>query len=112
MVTFKNESNKKKLGKDFDKKVQDVATHAKNGGVAFGFWNLDHLECFDLTEFVPIYDEDDGGLKAGNRFWQIDDSKPPRATLYERDGYTGYIKRRDEALDSLKKKGADKQTAR
>src|SRR5574344_1577763 len=71
-VTFKTESNKTKLGKDFDKKVQDVATHAKNGGVAFGFWNLDHLECFDLTEFVPIYDEDDGGLKAGIRFWQID----------------------------------------
>ena len=53
-VTFKTEANKKKLGKDFDKKVQDVATHAKNGGVALGIWNLDHLECFDLTEFVPI----------------------------------------------------------
>ena len=43
-VTFKKESNKDKLGKDFDKRVQDIATHAKNGGVAFGFWNLDHLE--------------------------------------------------------------------
>lgn len=97
-VTFKNESNKDKLGKDFDKKVQDVAIHAKNGGVAFGFWNLDHLECFDLTEFVPIYDEDDGGLKAGIRFWQIDDTKPLRSTLYEMDGYTDYIKRKDEDM--------------
>lgn len=103
-VTFKNESNKDRLGKDFDKKVQDVATHAKNGGVAFGFWNLDHLECFDLTEFVPIYDEDDGGLKAGIRFWQIDDSKPLRATLYELDGYTDYIKKRDKDIDVLIKK--------
>ena len=111
-VTFKNESNKGKLGKDFDKKVQDVATHAKNGGVAFGFWNLDHLECFDLTEFVPIYDEDDGGLKAGIRFWQIDDSKPLRATLYELDGYTDYIKRKNEDVAILHKKRAYTQIVR
>lgn len=111
-VTFKNEANKKKLGKDFDKKVQDVATHAKNGGVAFGFWNLDHLECFDLTEFVPIYDEDDGGLKAGIRFWQIDDQKPLRATLYELDGYTDYIKRKDEDVTVLHDKRAYTQIVR
>ena len=111
-VTFKNDENKTKLGKDFDKKVQDVATHAKNGGVAFGFWNLDHLECFDLTEFVPIYDEDDGGLKAGIRFWQIDDSKPLRATLYELDGYTDYIKRKGEDVSILHNKRAYTQIVR
>lgn len=111
-VTFKTESNKEKLGKDFDKKVQDVATHAKNGGVAFGFWNLDHLECFDLTEFVPLYDEDDGGLKAGIRFWQIDDSKPLRATLYELDGYTDYIKRKNEDVAILHGKRAYTQIVR
>ena len=111
-VTFKNESNKDKLGKDFDKKVQDIATHAKNGGVAFGFWNLDHLECFDLTEFVPIYDEDDGGLKAGIRFWQIDDQKPLRATLYELDGYTDYIKRKGEDVAILHDKRAYTQIVR
>ena len=111
-VTFKNEANKDKLGKDFDKKVQDVATRAKNGGVAFGFWNLDHLECFDLTEFVPIYDEDDGGLKAGIRFWQIDDSKPLRATLYELDGYTDYIKRKNEDVAILNDKRAYTQIVR
>ncbi len=111
-VTFKAEANKTKLGKDFDKKVQDIATHAKNGGVAFGFWNLDHLECFDLTEFVPLYDEDDGGLKAGIRFWQIDDSKPLRATLYELDGYTDYIKRKDEDVAILHDKRAYTQIVR
>lgn len=111
-VTFKSEANKDKLGKDFDKQVQDVAIHAKNGGVAFGFWNLDHLECFDLTEFVPIYDEDDGGLKAGIRFWQIDDSKPLRATLYELDGYTDYIKRKGEDMDILHDKRAYTQIVR
>ena len=106
-VTFgKKEATKDKLGKDFDKKVQDIATHAKNGGVAFGFWNLDHLECFDLTEFVPLYDEDDGRLKAGIRFWQIDNDKPMRATLYELDGYTDYIKRKDKEIETLIEKRA------
>ena len=106
-VTFgKKEATKDKLGKDFDKKVQDIATHAKNGGVGFGFWNLDHIEAFSLTEFVPLYDEDDGGLKAGIRFWQIDDHKPIRATLYELDGYTDYIKRKDEDVAVLHEKRA------
>ena len=103
-VTFKTEANKKKLGKDFDKRVQDCATAAKNGGIGFGFWNYDHLEVFKLTEFVPLYDEDDGGLKAGIRFWQIDDQKPLRATLYELDGYTDYIKRKDEDVQVLHEK--------
>ena len=103
-VTFKNEANKKKLGKDFDKRVQDCATAAKNGGIGFGFWNYDHLEVFKLTEFVPLYDEDDGGLKAGVRFWQIDGQKPLRATLYELDGYTDYIKRKDKDVEVLHEK--------
>ena len=111
-VTFKNESNKDKLGKDFDKKVQDVAIHAKNGGVAFGYWNSNHLECFDLTEFVPLYDEDDGSLKAGIRFWQIDDSKPLHATLYELDGLTEYIKKKEDDISVLAPKRAYKETTK
>lgn len=111
-VTFKNESNKDKLGKDFDKRLQDCATAAKNGGVGFGFWNYDHVEVFKLTEFVPLYDEDDGGLKAGIRFWQIDDSRPLRATLYEIDGYTDIIKRKDEDVQILHDKRAYTQIIR
>lgn len=110
-VTFgKKEATKNKLGKQFDKRVQDIAIHAKNGGVGFGFWNLDHIESFSLTEFVPLYDEDDGGLKAGIRFWQIDDHKPLRATLYELDGYTDYIKRKDKDMEVFVKKRKYTQT--
>ena len=110
-VTFgKKEQTKNKLGKQFDKRVQDIAIHAKNCGVGFGFWNLDHIEAFSLTEFVPLYDEDDGSLKAGIRFWQIDDNKPLRATLYELDGYTDYIKRKDEDMAVLVEKRKYTQT--
>ena len=90
-VTWQEESTEEKLGKDFDTKLQELGQKALVGGVAFGFWNMDKLECFAVTEFVPLYDEETGGLRAGIRFWQIDESKPLRATFYEEDGYTDYI---------------------
>lgn len=103
-VSFTNEATKKKLGKDFDKKIQDAATEAKNGAVSFGFWNLDHLEVFKLLEFVPLWDEDNGSLNAGIRFWQVDNDKPLRATLYELDGYTDYIRRNGKEIQVYKEK--------
>ena len=97
-VSFTDKGTKDKLGKNFDNAVQEAATHAKNGGVSFGFWNYDHLEVYSLLEFVHLYDEENGALMAGIRFWQIDDTKPLRATLFELDGYTDYIKRKDEDI--------------
>lgn len=111
-VSFKKEETKGKLGDKFDRMVEKAAIHAKNAGVAFGFWNLDHLEVFSLNEFTPLYDEEDGGLKAGVRFWQIDDNKPLRATLYELDGYTDYIKRKDKDIEILHDKRAYKEIVR
>ena len=95
-VSFSDETTKDKLGKNFDYIVQKAATAAMNGGVSFGFYNVDHVELFDVTEFAPLYDEENGALRAGIRFWQIDSSKPLRLTLYEEDGYTDYIRRKDE----------------
>lgn len=110
-VTFgKKKETREKLGKDFDQRVQNAATHAKNGGVSFGYWNNDHLEVFSLLEFVPLKDEDDGNIKAGIRFWQVDTGKPLRATLYELDGLTEYIRRKGEDITVLKEKRAYKQT--
>ncbi len=100
-VSFSNDETKDKLGKNFDRKIQEAATHAKNGGVSFGFWNNDHLEVYSVLEFVPLYDEENGALKAGIRYWQIDDSKPLRATLFELDGYTDYIHRKDKDMEVL-----------
>ena len=90
-ITWGEESTEEKLGDDFDLMVQKAGRKALVGAVSFGFWNYDHLDVFGVTEFAPLYDENDGAMKAGIRFWQIDDSKPLRATLYEMDGYTDYI---------------------
>lgn len=96
-VSWNEDSTAEKLGKDFDTKLQKAGKIALVQGEAFGFFNLDHLEIFELKEYAPLYDEENGSLRAGVRFWQIDDRKPLRATLYEEDGYTSYIwNERDE----------------
>lgn len=95
-VTFGDESTSKKLGDDFDYMVQEAGYSALSGGTSFGFWNFDHLETFELTEFVPLYDEDNGALMAGIRWWQIEANKPLRAILYEIDGITEYAWNRRE----------------
>ena len=78
------------LGADFDRKIMKAGKQAQIGGVSFGFYNNGRVEVYKITEFVPLYDEEDGALKAGVRFWQIDDQKPLRATLFELDGLTEY----------------------
>lgn len=90
-ITWGKESTQNKLGKDFDTKLQKLGRMALSGAVSFGYWNFDHLEAFSILEFVPIYDEENGALMAGIRYWQVADDKPLRATFYEMDGYTDYI---------------------
>ena len=103
-VTLKKEENKAKLGAGFDTRLQDAAHDALVGGVSYGFWNLDHLEVFDVTEFVPLLDEENGTLRSGIRFWQVCTSKPLRATLFEPDGFTQYIRRGGEEMMILEPK--------
>lgn len=100
-ISFSDAETKKKLGYDIDGKVFDAALFASIAGTSFGFWNFDHLELFELTEFVPLYDEDNGALMAAVRWWQVADDKPLRATLYEIDGITDYIMRNGESLTVL-----------
>lgn len=103
-VSWNEDETSDKLGEDFDTRLQELGRDALVDKVSFGFWNYDHMEVFRLTEFMPLYDEEDGAMKAGIRFWQIDDLKPLRATLYELDGYTNYIWRKGERGAILKPK--------
>lgn len=90
-VTWEDETTKGHLGEDFDQQLQVAAKASLGAGVSFGFYNYDHLEVFSALEYVPLYDEENGALMAGIRFWQVDAQKPLRATLYEIDGITEYI---------------------
>lgn len=90
-ATFNEDTTKDRLGGDaFDTQLVKAAKAALWGAVSFGFLNLDHVDVFNVLEFAPLPGEEDGGLHAGVRFWQIDKTKPLRATLYEQDGYTEY----------------------
>lgn len=89
------DATKAMLGTHFDHDLRCLAYDALIHGVCFGFWNLDRLFVFPLTEFCPLWDEYDGTLKAGIRFWRIDQSRPMQAVLYEADGYTRYQSRQD-----------------
>lgn len=109
-VSFVNDATKELLGgPKFDNAIRDLATGALNAGEAYGFWNYDHLEVFYASPngkypaFVALFDEENGALRAGIRYWQIDRSKPLRMTLYEEDGYTEYM-RKDGATSILKEK--------
>jgi hypothetical protein len=90
-ATWGENDTANKLGKRFDARLQELGEDALIGAVSFGFWNLDHLEVFEVTEFAPVFDEENGKLRMGVRFWQIAPDKPLRATLYEEDGYTEMI---------------------
>lgn len=97
-LTLSKANNKKKLGIDFDNKLQLAAKKAMAEGVSFGFWNYDHLEVFSYVDtvssagFCPLYNEETSKLDAGIRFWfrRIGNDLIFRCTLYEADGYTDY----------------------
>lgn len=104
------DATKAMLGTHFDHDLRCLAYDALIHGVCFGFWNLDRMFVFPLTEFCPLWDEYDGTLKAGIRFWRIDQSRPMQVVLYEADGYTRYQSRQDangvtnERLEAVEEK--------
>ena len=90
-ITWKTGAGEKALGADFDRKIIKAGRNAQTGGVCFGFYNNGEVDIYTVLEFAPLYDEEDGALKAGVRFWQVDNNKPLRATMFELDGYTEYL---------------------
>ena len=109
-VSFEQESTKERLGETFDSRLSQLAKKAMVDKVAFGFWNNDHLEVFSFADtpndpgFAPLYDQEDGMLKAGIRYWSLGDTATKRYTLYELDGYTEYIQRKGEDIEIYQNK--------
>ncbi|MBQ9041428.1 MAG: phage portal protein [Eggerthellaceae bacterium] len=104
------DKTKEKLGKHFDHRIKEAAYYALIHKVSFVFWNYDHIHYFKFTEFVPLWDEDDGSLKAGIRFWRIADNKPMTAVLYTADGYIKYHEEGSKLIPETEKLVAYKST--
>ena len=93
--TVVHDMTKEALGQDFDTVLYDAGLFARQHRVSFLFWNLDHCDMFKATEFCPLFDENNGALMAGIRFWSLDwGNKPVTVVLYEEDGYTKYRTRK------------------
>lgn len=82
--------------KDFDTTIKNAGMTALEHGAAFLYLTdagsgQYRVYRFTRREFVPLYDEEDGRLRAGIRFWSLDwDRKPAICVLYDEDGFTVY----------------------
>jgi len=105
-ISFDDPSIKDELGKDFDYRLMDMLTYASCDGESYGLYTGHGIEamCYACRVegrepyFEPLYDEKDGSLKAGIRYWRLAPTKPLRATLYEPDGFTEYEENDDKIL--------------
>ena len=105
----RRDETKELLGPHFDHSMAEAGYYALIHGASYVFWDMDKCHVFKVTEFVPLDDEHDGTLRAGIRFWRLDDTKPLNAVLYEEDGYTTY-RQGASGLDVVKEKTAYKVT--
>lgn len=99
-----DDETKLALGRHFDHDVKEAAYYACIHGESYCFWNLDRMHVFKVTEFVPLWDEHTGMLRAGIRYWRLTQEHPMTAVLYEEDGYTEF-KQPDEGGSKLVAQG-------
>ena len=81
---------KARLGADFDITLQRIGRQALIDGVCWGFWNEHSIIPFYATEFLGLPDERTSEIKAGFRFYQIDERKPLFIEVFEIDGVAVY----------------------
>lgn len=93
-------------GKDLDFTMVQAGIHAVEHGITFLYRGLERLTEFPVTEFAPLWDEVDGRLRAGVRWWRIDDTRPMTVVLYEEDGVTRYRTTKESALEPIGEKRA------
>ena len=101
------------LGPKFDRMLKKTAYWALSNGEAYLYAHVGRKRqkweytLFKKTEFLPLYDEETGELRAGVRFWSIDWGKRPiMAVLYLEEGYIRYRTKKGEySLASLEQDG-------
>lgn len=103
-VTLPDEETKKRLGAGFDTTLQQLGEKALLHGVAYGYWNHDHLEALPaatdpLSGACALLDEVTGDIGVLIQFWQLSGTRPVNVRVFEPDGVTWYT---GDALKGLK----------
>ena len=94
-VTLDSEETKARLGIGFDKALERLGEKALVHGVAWGYWNLDHLEVIEAVKdegsgAVSIVDERTSEPMMLVQFWQINRKRPIYVRLFTVDGIVEY----------------------
>ena len=101
-VTFDEDTTKDKLGGSaFDNKLSRIVRYAAAEGVAYGFYNNGDVEWFRALEFIPLFDEETGRLRAGIRYWTLGAGHPLRITLFTESGVQDFIRREGKDLEPM-----------
>lgn len=104
-ISFDNEQVKEQLGgSNFDYEVQQALAYAFCDGESYAYVDEDGITplCYackiegNEPLLIPLYDEDDGEIKAAIRYWRLDSGKPLMVRLFELDGSTLYKEVREE----------------
>lgn len=82
---------KPRLGADFDHQLSTLGECALLQGVAWGYWNADHLEVIPMARnarsgFFPLLDEMTGEAMLGVEFWQIGPKRPMYLRIFDKEG--------------------------
>lgn len=90
-VILHNRETKALLGADFDRQLACLGEKALIHGVAWGYWNADHLEILEAAKdrrsgFFALLDEMDGQPMVGVQFWQLPGKRPLYLRVFETDG--------------------------
>lgn len=102
-VEASTDTTKEALGPKFDTDLKRVVYAGFSQGESFGYSNNGKILTFHLTDFVPLCDENNGALRAGIHFWQLDTDRPMIAELYEAQGVTKY--KQEKGSDKMVQQG-------
>lgn len=97
-ISFSTPSKKDKLGADFDDVTKRIYCEALNCGCSYGFFNGEKTIKLPYLQTIQIIDDYSGALRVCIFFSQIAINKPLMVTLYEKDGFTEYVRENDEAM--------------
>lgn len=106
-ITFDDEKIKDVLGVKFDHDVMEWLQYAINDGESYAYVTENKITPMSIGSdktkpiFVPLIDEETGAVKAGFKYWRLNDEKPLRITLYEPQGYTEYKQPYGEKLSAI-----------
>lgn len=96
------DTTKERLGNKFDTDLKTIVYNALKHGVCYGYWNSEKLYPYPATNFAPLWDEENGSLRAGVRFWKLAPEKPTTAILYTEEGYETYKSEDDQDTYNFK----------